>query len=306
MAAFSSWLSGLLVVGVASAVAFGCGGVGNLVVEGSDAGTSTTTSGGTGGSAGATGVPCDVAAALSACVSCHSDPPIAGAQGSLVTYADLTAMAPADPLRPPTTGDTMAQMALVRLMDTTRPMPPTGVTPPTAAQIATLQAWVTAGTPMGTCGVDAGTPDPTFTGPAVCASKMYSGFTGDGSSRMTPGEACIACHSKGEGPRFAIGGTVFPTGHAPNDCVPTAAEAIELQAATVVITDANNQVLTLSVDSVGNFNSSRSAVTFPIHAKVVYMGKERPMLTAQTSGDCNACHTEAGTNNAPGRVALPN
>ena len=29
------------------------------------------------------------------------------------------------------------------------------------------------------------------------------------------------------------------------------------------------------------------------------------MATAQMSGDCNRCHTQAGTQDAPGRVLLP-
>ena len=32
---------------------------------------------------------------------------------------------------------------------------------------------------------------------------------------------------------------------------------------------------------------------------------ERAMVAAQTSGDCNSCHTLAGTNGAPGRIMLP-
>jgi len=29
------------------------------------------------------------------------------------------------------------------------------------------------------------------------------------------------------------------------------------------------------------------------------------MLTPLMTGDCNSCHTETGTNNAPGRIMLP-
>ena len=35
------------------------------------------------------------------------------------------------------------------------------------------------------------------------------------------------------------------------------------------------------------------------------MGKERAMLTSQTTGDCNTCHAVTGTSGAPGRIALP-
>lgn len=29
------------------------------------------------------------------------------------------------------------------------------------------------------------------------------------------------------------------------------------------------------------------------------------MITAQTNGDCNSCHTESGTLAAPGRIMAP-
>ena len=36
---------------------------------------------------------------------------------------------------------------------------------------------------------------------------------------MRPGHACITCHTQeDEGPVFAFAGTVYPTGHEPNEC----------------------------------------------------------------------------------------
>jgi hypothetical protein len=37
----------------------------------------------------------------------------------------------------------------------------------------------------------------------------------------------------------------------------------------------------------------------------VYQGHERAMNAAPASGDCNTCHTQDGTMNAPGRIVLP-
>jgi predicted CXXCH cytochrome family protein len=34
-------------------------------------------------------------------------------------------------------------------------------------------------------------------------------------------------------------------------------------------------------------------------------GKERIMVQAQTSGDCNSCHSESGSKDAPGRIVAP-
>jgi mono/diheme cytochrome c family protein len=250
-----------------------------------------------------------VASALSVCVTCHADPPIGGAVGSLLTYTDLKAAAPNYP------GMTMAQMAVTRMQDTAKPMPPAGLPAATSAQIATLSTWIAAGYPMGTCGADAGPPDTTFTGAPTCPSgSTYVG--GDGSRSMDPGQPCISCHATtgGEAPTFTFAGTVFANGHATDDCTPSATEKTELADAEVIITGANNATITLPLSTTkglsnGNFSTSQS-VPLPYTAKVVYfqgpnMGKERDMVTPQMSGDCNSCHTVAGTNNAPGRIALP-
>jgi hypothetical protein len=117
------------------------------------------------------------------------------------------------------------------------------------------------------------------------------------SSLMHPGDACIACHSTGEGPRFAFGGTVYPTGHEPDDCNGATS-------ASVVVTDANGQVITRTTNAAGNFSYS-GAIAFPIHAKVVTASGERAMVNAVPSGDCNSCHTQTGAMMAPGRITLP-
>jgi hypothetical protein len=243
------------------------------------------------------------------CVSCHSDPPIGGAVGSLVTYGDLTSPAPGY------TNTNMAQAAVARMQDTAKPMPPGPSVTATAAQISTLESWISANFPMGSCGADGGT-DTTFTGAPTCPSgSTYGG--GEGRS-MDPGMACISCHAStgGEAPTFAFAGTVFVDGHATDRCLPGSQEKADLSQATVVITGANGATLSLPLCvpsksnpstcnfANGNFSTAQS-VPLPYTAKVVYMGKERDMTTPQTRGDCNACHTVTGTNGAPGRIALP-
>jgi hypothetical protein len=146
---------------------------------------------------------------------------------------------------------------------------------------------------MGTCG---SAPDPLSAAP-VCTSGTQWTAGNDGSSRMNPGQACISCHSSGEGPRFAVAGTVYPTGHEPDLCNGTSA-------AQVIITDANGTTLTLTPNSAGNFSSS-AALALPYHAEVVANGKTRAMSATQSSGDCNGCHTQNGANGAPGRITLP-
>ena len=252
--------------------------------------------GGSGSGSGAPGgqlstnLPCDLDAILVAnCQSCHGAVPLGGAPMSLVTYADLTAPAKTDP------SQTVAAMCVTRIQSTTAPMPPTPTPALSAADIATFQNWVSAGMPMGNC--TSGT-DP-LNAPPTCTSGQTWNGGGDGSSRMNPGEACINCHSQsgGEAPLFALAGTVYPTGHEPDLCYGTTA-------AQVIITDAAGNTLTLTPNSAGNF-SSRASVALPYHAKVVANGATRAMSAAQTSGDCNSCHTQNGANGAPGRITAP-
>jgi hypothetical protein len=137
-------------------------------------------------------------------------------------------------------------------------------------------------------------PDPLGADPKCSSGKTY---VGDEDPRMRPGEACVECHrSQGEGPLFAIAGTVFPSGHEPDDCVGSPQADIR-----VVVTDANGVEHQLSVNSSGNF-MYQGALTPPYTAKVISADGERLMYGAQTIGDCNTCHTQAGLNGAPGRI----
>jgi hypothetical protein len=115
---------------------------------------------------------------------------------------------------------------------------------------------------------------------------------------MNPGRACITCHTQEGGPSFTIAGTVYPTAHEPNNCNGSPGGL------TVVVTDANQQVVNISVNSVGNF-STKTILTPPLQVKVVGAGKERAMAGTLTAGDCNSCHTETGANGAPGRIMAP-
>jgi mono/diheme cytochrome c family protein len=187
------------------------------------------------------------------------------------------------------------------MADTASPMPPV----PNPAVAATDQAgfagWVDAGMPSGGCStvVDAGTVvvDPVFADAPTCTSGKY--WTGGDGTSMRPGEACIACHTMNEGPRFTVAGTVFPTGHEYDDC-----DSPSASGAVVTVTDSAGKAASFTANSVGNF-SGNGTLTFPITAIVSLGGKTRAMTTAVPSGDCNSCHTETGTNGAPGRVALP-
>ena len=239
------------------------------------------------------GLPCGVAAMLAAkCSSCHGQLLAGGAPSSLTSYAELTAASANDPSR------SMAEVSVDRMQAATSPMPPTGAA---AADTTVLAAWVKAGTPKGSC-ADApisAAPDTTYDTSFVCTSGTTWTRGNRGSTQMHPGVACINCHSSGNGPGYSVAGTLYPTAHEPDDCNGTPAAG-----ANVVIKDASGTAFTLPVNSVGNFYLGKS-IRMPYTASIVSGGKTRAMVSAQTDGDCNGCHTESGTNKAPGRLLAP-
>lgn len=310
----------LLVAVAAAAVAAACGGSGdssNLSSGGaSNPDASTTildasasavdaavygdginTTGMGAGTGAATGLPCDVQQLLeNRCIGCHLGP----SPPPLLTYTDLEKPS-SDPAK------NLAQKSIERMKSATSPMPPAPAVAPTAAEIATFEAWVTAGTPMGAVCTpppgDAGAPDAggvtnPYNTPTVCTSNKTWNNGNEGSSVMRPGGACITCHTMRGGPAYTVAGTVYPTAHEPNDC-----DGVN-GAVTVVVTDANGVVTNVAVNSVGNFNS-RANIVAPFHVKVNSGAKVRAMAGALTAGDCNSCHTVTGVNGAPGRVMAP-
>jgi len=279
------------------------GSMGSMATGGSMGPTAT---GGAGGAGTVTSdLPCAVATLLTnKCAICHGPHPAGGAPMSLMNYAQMKAPALSDPTK------TMAVVAVARMMNTTTPMPPVAYPQATTAEIAALQSWISAGYPTTGCstvtpptGQDAGMPppDPFSVAPTCTSGKTWTGGT-NGSGSMQPGVACINCHkSSGEAPRFTIAGTLYPTAHEPNQCNGVNGSTA---GAKVVITDAKQNVVTLTPNSAGNFYYTGTIAT-PFRAKVTDMNGERDMVASQTSGDCNSCHTQNGTMSAPGRIILP-
>lgn len=136
----------------------------------------------------------------------------------------------------------------------------------------------------------------------VCTSQKYWTGGDKGSESMHPGGACLACHATNrEAPKYAIGGTVYPTSHEPDDCNGASGSL----GITVVITDAmGKQLPPIPVNGVGNFYFA-GIVASPFHVKVVSSGKENQMSASPATGDCNSCHTRDGANSAPGRILAP-
>lgn len=264
------------------------------------------------------GLPCEVEALLATrCQSCHGATP-KKAPMALVTYEDLTAMSPFDETQ------TVAEVSLARMKSSDDPMPPGAAPKATSTELKAFTKWIADDMPRGTCGKttkkdagsttkkdagtvpkdggttkpDAGQPD---AGPTSVCTSGVMWASSEKSSKMNPGRACITCHKNVAGdPILQIGGTIYPTLHEPDKCQGAAG-------ASVVVTDATGRKITLTTGSTGNFtlSTAATALVFPVDVKVTKHGIERAMTKPAPHGDCNACHTEAGTNGAPGRILLP-
>jgi hypothetical protein len=282
-------------------------------------GGTTGTGGGTGGAGGSTSydLPCAIAETLvTHCSACHGPVPTGGATFSLSSRADLTASSPIDAAM------TIAQRAVIRMERPVAPMPPAPRPRVGAAELQAFSTWVTSGMPMGSCSqVDAGSADagpPIDAGPQPtdCASGNFWTVGNDGSESMNPGMACRSCHLgqnfMGQNPggddetdrAYFFMGTVFAGLHAKDRCLspPPAGGKIE-------IIDKNGAVAqTINVtNSSGNFrsNSLTTTVQLPYTVRISANGRTGMMLTPQTNGDCNSCHTEQGAQGAPGRIYWP-
>lgn len=276
------------------------------------AGTSQTDTRGTSTSTTTPGsdLSCEIATFLAEkCQSCHGQKPRKDARIALLGRADLIAPVDGDPSRK------IADEILERIKASDASgerMPPSPDAPATSEEIARFEKWVKAGAPAESCGASETPPPPPaaddpFAAPSACVSNKIWKNGDQGSDEMHPGLPCLKCH--GQFPQkaffkapFDVAGTVYPNGHAPDDCY--GATGVQ-----VVITDAKGKVVTLDVSAAGNFGHSGSygfaTLAMPYRAKVVRNGKERVMKDAQTNGDCNHCHTENGDEKAPGRILAP-
>lgn len=133
---------------------------------------------------------------------------------------------------------------------------------------------------------------------STCASGTRWAGGNEESNLMHPGGACISCHAQaGEGPHYAIAGTVFADLGEKTDCFGVAAVNVE-------VTGSDGKTLTLPTNAAGNFASS-GPVSFPVQVKVTRGAESRVMLSPVASGDCNGCHTASGEQGAPGRISAP-
>jgi hypothetical protein len=136
----------------------------------------------------------------------------------------------------------------------------------------------------------------------TCTSK--AGWTGglQGSTAMTPGRACIECHSTTpSAPRYAIAGTIFPGLHDPDDC-----NGVDgLGFAVAFFSDSGAELgPRVQLNRVGN-DFYTGPVPAQYRVKVIAQGVELVMQSPVTNGDCNFCHTASGKSGASGRLTKP-
>ena len=128
-----------------------------------------------------------------------------------------------------------------------------------------------------------------------CATGFRWGGGDEGDDLTHPGRDCIACHGGGQSPSYRVAGTVFPAGAAKDDCFGAPGITVRITGADGVVTD-------LATNRAGNFVMKRAIAT-PYTGEVLRGGAVvGKMQSTQTSGACNACHTEGGS---PGRIVAP-
>jgi hypothetical protein len=166
------------------------------------------------------------------------------------------------------------------------------------------------------CGQAPGALGPEYGSANTCTSgQSWQGGTSE-SELMNPGFACRACHLgqnfQGQNPggaaepgkAYFFMGTAFSTPHEPDLC---AAEGVPADAVVEILDSTDTVKLSLPISAAGNFRSRSTTAGFPLpyKARVVAGGKTAVMAGAQMEGDCNSCHTAAGTGGAPGRILIP-
>lgn len=132
-----------------------------------------------------------------------------------------------------------------------------------------------------------------------CASGLKWNGASEESPEMNPGEDCVYCHTKKDGPAFAIAGTVFPAASEANDCYGSSGVTVE-------ITDANGKVHSMTTNAAGNFfwRKTSGAIALPYKAAIVKGTTRIEMPDEQYDGSCNSCHTPTGIGGANGRITM--
>lgn len=213
-----------------------------------------------------------------------------------MTYSDLKATAHEDPTK------NEAQLSVSRMQNSSSPMPPGGLLP--AADATTLQNWINAGYPMGTCATGGGSGssggssgDGGSTPPPVNVFNGAPPFSSQtGPSTHNAGRDCLQCHGTGGGdaPQFTFGGTLYDGSGNP------------VVGAEVRLVDASGNGTSVYTGPSGTFYSRGSGFAAPANVGVRDATNTAEMLVALQSsgGGCSSCHC-TGTGCSTTAMHLP-
>jgi hypothetical protein len=217
----------------------------------------------------------------SKCTACHSDPPVNNALSGLVTYADLRATAKEDPTK------NEAELCVARMQSSASPMPPATLhDPATASDIATIQNWINAGYPSGSCATDAGAPPDSGSGGTTSVFTGQPPFTpGTGLPTHNAGHDCMQCHGPGGlgEPSFLFGGTLYDGSGKP------------VVGAEVRVVDAHGTGYNAYTGPSGTFYQAGGGLAVPAHAGARDATSTALMISRVTSGGCSSCHCTGAT-----------
>jgi hypothetical protein len=150
---------------------------------------------------GNTPLPCDVNAIVVAnCQSCHSNPTQSGAPMPLVTWEDFQALTPADTDGPAIpAGAKVYQTVETRIHDAQAIMPQRPNAPLSAADLATMDAWINAGAPKTDSATCTSVPDasvPDSSAPSITCDSNNASLTPTSAWSMPSGdEDDYVCYS---------------------------------------------------------------------------------------------------------------
>jgi hypothetical protein len=120
------------------------------------------------------------------------------------------------------------------------------------------------------------------------ASNCIALTTALTSGHHNAGAACAGCHNGTGATLWTASGTLYGT----------VSGGTAIAGATIVLTDANNQAVSIVTSTNGNFYTS-TPLTYPVTARASGCPNDVAMVSKASSGDCNSCH------NSTLRVHLP-
>jgi hypothetical protein len=124
---------------------------------------------------------------------------------------------------------------------------------------------------------------------------------------MLPGWDCLKCHRAGgeaDDRGWSFGGTIFQNDDTAMTCNPGGPGGVKVE----ILDEADQVVLTLTTNNVGNFFSSEDVYPPRFRARITKGSLAETMPDLQTNRSCNGCHNptavDPATGDPMGRITL--